>query len=119
MQATESTLRAGLQRVVRMVMAQKQVPEALLHPLAQVVGGDAEAIQATVSGALGQLANGEISPELGSLLSELSERLAVPESDLRQWFLRLGQGEISDEMWKLLRQRMTDLQPFLTALNSE
>lgn len=119
LQATDAVLRAGLQNMLRMVMAKKKLPDALVGLFAQHVGGDAEAIQATLKASLDRLAKGEISPELDMLLSEFSEPLSVPETDLRTWCLELGQGEISDEMWNLLREKITDLQPFITALTEE
>ena len=119
LQATEATVRVGLQHMLRMVMTEKKLPDALVNLFAQNMDGDAEAMQTTLNGALDQLAKGEISPELEKLLSESSETLAIPETVLRTWCLQLGQGQISDEMWNFLRQKVTGLQPFVTAMTQE
>lgn len=112
-------MRVGLQHMLRMVMTEKKLPDALVNLFAQNMDGDAEAMQTTLNGALDQLAKGEISPELEKLLSESSETLAIPETVLRTWCLQLGQGQISDEMWNFLRQKVTGLQPFVTAMTQE
>ena len=112
-------MRSGLQHVVRTVMADKKLPDALVRLFAESVKADPEAIQTTINGALEQLADGKISPELDNLVVEFSGPLSVPETDLREWLLQLGQGNIADEMWDLMRKRVTDVDALMAAMKIE